>query len=578
MTSFELRKQFLSFFKKNNHIVVPSSSLIPDDPSVLLTSAGMQQFKSYYTGAADPMVSPHLSMKGKPIGGVNVVSIQKSFRTSDIDEVGDESHLTFFEMMGNFSFGGYFKEEAIKYAKEFLDSIDITIDYVTVFKGDKDVPKDEESIKIWDELGFSQEKGNLKLENKEENFWGPTGSEGPCGPTTEIFVNGVEVWNIVFNEYYCGADGKLTKLKKSGIDTGMGLERLSMVSQEKKIIFETDLFKPIADAVPSSLDERVKRVCADHARSIVFLVGDGIRPSNKEAGYILRRLMRRVLVYENLYTDDGYDTLPLLKKAVEMFSEFYSEIKEDDIISVFSQEKTKFQTTLAKGLKELERVDSLDAKSAFRLYESFGLPYEIIKELGGKKAESLVQEDFDEQLDKHREISRAGQERKFGGHGLLLDTGELKAADEEELKIVTRLHTATHLLQAALREVLGNEVEQAGSDITVERTRFDFTFERRLTDEEIQAVEDLVNKAIKDNLKVEEKEMSYQDAIKTQALHFAKEKYPATVKVYSMGTFSKELCGGPHVSQTKEIGKFKIAKQESVAAGVRRIRGIIEEA
>ena len=578
MTSKELRTEFLSFFEKREHVVVPSSSLIPDDPSVLLTSAGMQQFKSYYTGNADPMVSPHLSLKGKSIGGVNVVSIQKAFRTSDIDEVGDEFHLTFFEMMGNFSFGGYFKKEAITYAKEFLDSIEVAIDYVTVFEGDKDVPKDEESITIWNELGFSQEKGNLRLENKGENFWGPTGSEGPCGPTTEIFLEGVEIWNIVFNEYYCGVNGELTTLKKPGIDTGMGIERLAMVSQLKKNIFETDLFKPIADALPPSFKERVKRVCADHARSIVFLVGDGIRPSNKEAGYILRRLMRRLLVYENLHADEGYDTIPLLKKAVETFKEFYSELNEDEVISIFTEEKTKFHTTLARGLKELERVDVLNASSAFRLYESFGLPYEIIKELGGRKAETLLQEDFDKELDKHREVSRAGQERKFGGHGLLLDTGELKAANKEELKIVTRLHTATHLLQAALREVLGNEVLQAGSDITAERTRFDFTFERRLTDEEIQAVENVVNKAISDDLKVEEKEMSYQDAISTGALHFAKEKYPATVKVYSIGTFSKELCGGPHVSHTKEIGTFKIVKQESVAAGVRRVRGIIEKA
>ena len=302
MTSSELREKFLEYFEKNGHTVVPSSSLLPDDPSVLLTTAGMQQFKPYYTGEADPFHSPHPTLGGKSLGSRNVASDQKSFRTSDIDEVGDERHLTFFEMLGNFSFGGYFKEEAIKYAKEFLDSVNIPIDYVTVFEGDSDVPRDEDSVKIWGRYGFSSEKGNLRFENRDENFWGPTGAEGPCGPTTEIYARSegseqaLEIWNIVFNEYYCWPDGKLEKLKTPGVDTGMGLERLAMVSQEKQTIFETDLFSPIMDLLPQGTDERTRRIFGDHARGVVFLLADGLRPSNKEAGYVLRRLMRRILV------------------------------------------------------------------------------------------------------------------------------------------------------------------------------------------------------------------------------------------------------------------------------------------
>jgi len=584
MTSSELREKFLEYFEKNGHTRVPSSSLLPDDPSVLLTTAGMQQFKPYYTGEADPFRSPHPTLGGKSLKSLNVASDQKSFRTSDIDEVGDERHLTFFEMLGNFSFGGYFKEDAIKYAKEFLDSVNIPIDYVTVFEGDSDVPRDEDSVKIWEKYGFSSEKGNLRFENRDENFWGPTGAEGPCGPTTEIYARSIgsepslEIWNIVFNEYYCHADGKLEKLKTPGVDTGMGLERLAMVSQEKQTIFETDLFLPIMELLPQGTDERTRRIFGDHTRAAAFLLADGVRPSNKEAGYILRRLIRRVLVYEHL--NEHIDIKAILQKVIELYGDFYKELQTDDIIKEFAQEKEKFQASIARGLRELERLEKIDAVSGFHLYESFGLPYEIIKELGKEKTAGLSRKGFEEQLDKHREISRAGQERKFGGHGLILNTGELKAATEEEVRIVTRLHTATHLLQSALRKVLGDNVQQAGSDITAERTRFDFTFDRKLSDEEVTQVEDLVNKAIQDDLLVKYEELPYEEAVKTNALHFAKEKYPAMVKVYTMDSkypepFSQELCGGPHVEHTQEVGQFRIAKQESVAAGVRRIRGVI---
>ena len=568
MTASELREIFLKYFEERGHTIVPSSSLLPDDPSVLLTTAGMQQFKPYFVGKADPE---------KDFGSLNTVSIQKSFRTSDIDEVGDESHLTFFEMMGNFSFGGYFKKEAILYAKEFIESIALDIQYVTIFEGDDKTPKDEESEKIWKSLGVL----DIRMAAREDNFWGPTGSEGPCGPTTEIYINDMEIWNIVFNEYYCKSDGSLEKLETPGVDTGMGLERLAMVAQGKKNIFETDLFSSITEILPAGMDTRVKRIVSDHARGVAFLLSDGVIPSNKEAGYILRRLMRRMLVYEHIL-GDSYDSQTLFDIVGKEYSGFYNEINPETVRDEFAKEKEKFQKSVARGLKELERTGEIDAQSGFRLYESFGLPYEIIKELGGEKSSGLTREDFDREFEKHREASRAGREKKFGGHGLLLDTGELKAANEEELKVVTRLHTATHLLQAALRKVLGDEVHQAGSDITAERLRFDFAFDRKLSEEEIKKVEDLINDVIERNLDMGCQEMSYEDAVKTGALYFEKEKYPGTVKVYSAvdpksgEVFSRELCGGPHVAHTEELVSFKITKEESVGAGVRRIRAIVE--
>ncbi|MDP4010264.1 MAG: alanine--tRNA ligase [Candidatus Spechtbacteria bacterium] len=581
MKSQEIREKFLNFFKERGHAVVPSSSLIPDDPSVLLTTAGMQQFKPYFMGKADPM---------RDFGSKNTVSIQKSFRTSDIDEIGDESHLTFFEMLGNFSFGGYFKEEAIKYAHELLKEYGLKIQYVTIFEGDDIVPKDERSREIWKELGVK----DIRELPKSDNFWGPTGNEGPCGPTTEIFVNDVEIWNLVFNEYYCKPDGSLEKLETPGVDTGMGLERLAVVLQGKKHVFETDLFLPLIQVMPDGMDERTKRIFADHIRAMAFLISDGVRPSNKEAGYVLRRIIRRVLAQEYkvplsysgndiLGMSGGLDVNSVLQKVVECYEDFYPELKknEDIIFQVFKEENEKFKKTLSNGLKELEKLDDINAKDAFRLYESYGLPYEAIKELAGEKAKNLSREEFEKEFEKHRAKSREGQEAKFGGHGLLLDTGELKARDEQEVKIVTRLHTATHLLQAALREILGPQVKQAGSDITAERARFDFSYDRKLEEDEIKKAEDWINDKIERKLDVKFEEIPYEEAVKTGALYFEKEKYPATVKVYSVidekgNAVSKELCGGPHVKNTEEMGVFRIEKQESVGAGIRRIRAVLK--
>ncbi|MEK7560207.1 MAG: alanine--tRNA ligase-related protein [Patescibacteria group bacterium] len=562
MHSTEIREKFLKFFEDRGHKIMPSSSLLPEDPSVLLTTAGMQQFKKYYT---KPSLAP----------AQNIASIQKCFRTSDIDEVGDESHLTFFEMLGNFSFGGYFKKEAIEYAHEFLTKeLGLTIDYVSVFSGENDILADAESEKIWKLIAPGTE---IKKFGKKDNFWGPTGSEGPCGPTSEIYVDGVEVWNLVFNEYYCNPDGSMEKLKIPGVDTGMGLERLLMVVQKKNNIFETDLFENLIALVPQELDDRKKRIVADHARGIAFLIADSVRPQNKEAGYILRRLIRRLIVYkiENIEL--------IFKTIVDEYSHFYPELAAAPIFSVWNEEKEKFDETMYRGVEKLKEFKEINAPAAFMLYETFGLPFEIIKEMGGERAKNLHKEDFEEEFKKHQEISRAGAEKKFGGHGLLLNTGELKAKDEEELKKVTRLHTATHLLQAALRKVLGNEVKQMGSDITAQRTRFDFSFSRKPTDEEIKKVEDLVNGAISAKLPVSFKEMPIEEAKKTGALFFFKEKYPNRVKIYTIGPeqvegrpFSREFCGWPHVKNTSEIGHFKIQKTESIGANIKRFRAVLE--
>ena len=583
MEAAEIRKKFLEFFKARGHAEVLSSSLIPDDPSVLLTTAGMQQFKKYYTGEADPI---------KYFGSKNTTSIQKSFRTSDIDEVGDETHNTFFEMLGNFSFGGYFKKEAITFAFEFIaQEMKLEISHVTVFRGSHGVEKDEASVAIWKSLGVA----DVREEGIEEVFWGPTGSSGPCGPTTEIYCAGVkpEIWNVVFNEFYfpgsreellSGISGKsLEKLKTPGVDTGMGLERLTMAVQKKENIFETDLFAPFMELLPAGVNLRHKRIIVDHLRGSAFLLADGVGPSNKGAVYILRRLIRRALVYEKLYAIPDHVFDSMIHDIIHEYGEFYPELLSGNQIirDEFKKEKERFSKTLERGIKELHSPGVvLNAAGSFKIYETFGLPLEIIKELGGENAKNLTREAFDEEFKKHQEISRAGQEKKFGGHGLLLDTGELKAADERELKIVTRLHTATHLLNAALHKVLGDVVVQNGSDITAERTRFDFNFARKLTAAEIKKIEDMVNYAIEKDFPVTMQALPLAEAKKTGALFVGRSKYPDPVKVYTAGNekevLSKELCGGPHVSRTGEIGRFRITKEESSSAGVRRIRAVVE--
>ncbi|MEK7585268.1 MAG: alanine--tRNA ligase-related protein [Patescibacteria group bacterium] len=544
MNSEEIRERFLKFFEARGHKVRPSSSLVPSDPSVLLTTAGMQQFKEYYLKpeAAD-----------QDFGGRSVVSIQKCFRTSDIDEVGDERHLTFFEMLGNFSFGGYFKDQAIKLAYEFITKeLGIKIDYVTIFEGDPPVGgrvgKDEESRKIWQSLGVTE----IRECGRADNFWGPTGSEGPCGPTSEIYAGGIEIWNLVFNEYYQSADGRLEKLSTPGVDTGMGLERLAMVVQRKSNVFETDLFGELG----------ANRILADHARAIAFLFADGIRPENKGAGYILRRLLRRLLVKIDLEQ---------IKSAVDFvikkYSGSYPELKSVNIFELIEQESNQFSQTMKLGLKELDKVIKLDGVTAFGISSTLGIPFEVMKD----KHPELSRTEFEAEFAKHQTISRAGLEKKFAG-GLA----------NHEPKTV-KLHTAHHLLLAALQTLFGKQIKQRGSNINEERLRLDFAFDRKLTDEEKKKLEEIVNEKIREDLPVVRREMPKSEAEKLGAeMEFGK-KYGDTVSVYSISpstgsgqAFSLEFCGGPHVSKTGELGHFKILKDEAVAQGVRRIKATLD--
>ena len=566
MTSFELRQEFLDFFEKRGHQIVPSSSLLPSDPSVLFTSAGMQQFKEYYLGKSSPY-------------GNRAASCQKCFRTSDIEEVGDESHLTFLEMLGNFSFEGYFKEEAINWAYEFIFKelkLPLKETIFTVFAGDKNLPEDRESIEIWKKLEIPENK--IKKCGRADNFWGPTGEEGPCGPTTEIHFSGTEVWNLVFNEYFQDKTRNLTPLEQKGVDTGMGLERLVMVCQGKSSVYETDLFEPIIKEMeknrtkPYSLNPKPYRVIADHIKGAVFLISEGIFPSNVGEGYVLRRILRRAIRFGKFLDLPQGFLIPLAQKVVEIYQDIYPEVKsnETDILTVIQNEGEKFEKTLELGLKEFKsqiakcKLKAIPGKIVFDLYQSYGFPLELTKELAREEGFKIDEEGFKEEFKKHQEISRAGVEKKFGGVG--------KEATYESAK----LHTATHLLHSALRKILGSHVKQMGSDITLQRLRFDFSHPQKMTIEEIKKVEDLVNQKIKEDLEVKKEEMRHEEAIKSGALAFFKEKYPEKVTVYSIGDFSKEICAGPHVNRTLELGKFKIIKEESSGAGVRRIRAILE--
>lgn len=571
-------QQFVEYFESQCHIQVNSSSLLPKgDTSVLFTTAGMQQFKSYYLGTPSPY-------------GNRVMSVQKCLRVDDIDEVGDETHNTFFEMLGNFSFnypegeGSYFKAEAIRFGYELIaEQLGMQIDYVTIFAGDEKSPRDTETLVIWQDL--AREKG-IELEirelGREDNFWGPTGSEGPCGPTTEIFVNNVEVWNIVFNQYYSKIGGGLEILPQQGVDTGGGLERIMTQLEGVNSVYDTNVFASIMSDLRDSFQgqkESVYRVLLDHIRASTFLLAEGVVPSNKEQGYVLRRLLRKVMSLTNSYDR----ALELIFETVDSIIEIYKDryidlvVARDSIKTLIQGEYALFQDALSRGMRyadkilKKKRVPHMSGEEAFILASTYGLSPEVLKLQGL----SFDEQDFESYKAEHQAVSRAGASKKFGGHGLILDNGELKAANEEELAVVTRLHSATHLLNQALREVLGPEVEQRGSDITAERTRFDFSFDRKLNPEEIKLVEDKVNYYIKQAAEVVITNMPLAEAKQSGALYLANRNYPELVDVYAFGEISKELCGGPHIKNTKEIGQFKIKKEEAVASGVRRIRGII---
>ena len=541
MKSEKIRNLFLKFFEDKGHKIVPSSSLIPEsDSSVLFTTAGMQQFKLYYIGKRKAE---------SDFGSLNTASVQRCVRTSDIEEVGDERHLTFFEMLGNFSFGGYWKKEAIKYAYEFITSPDwmnLKIDYVSVFGGEEELPSDNESEEVWKKVkGENKENFEIKKFGRADNFWGPTGEEGPCGPTTEIYVNGIEIWNIVFNEYYQSKDKFLKLLEIKGIDTGAGLERLAMVLQGVDNIYETDIFLPLmVEAKKITDDPCSQRIVADHLRASVALITDGILPSNTDRGYILRRLIRRAAMKTNCRMMD--------------FTGWSESVK-----NVIREEMERFKKTIGRGMKEFEK-----GADPFVLFTSYGFPIELTAELAKEKGANIDIEKFKMEMKKHQELSRVGAEQKFKG-GL---------ADESEQ--VIKYHTTTHLLHQALHEVLGNKVSQKGSNITAERLRFDFVHPTKMTNEEKKKVEEIVNQKIAEDLPVNKIILPKEEALKTGAYHSFNEKYGDEISIYFIGenladAFSKEFCGGPHIARTGALGKFKIIKEEAVASGVRRIKAVL---
>ena len=553
MNSLLLRKKFLDFFAKQGHAIVPSDSLLPADSSVLFTTAGMQQFKRYFLGEKSPY-------------GERAVSCQKCFRTSDIDEVGDDSHLTFLEMLGHFSFGDYFKKETIAWTYELLTrvfAIHPNRVSVTVFVGDEIVPFDQESYDAW--LHFLPEK-RIKKGPREDNIWGPVGPEGPCGAANEVYVDNLELATLVFMDYYCSKDNSLKPLSQKGVDVGWGLERLVMVMQGKSNVFETDLFLPIIAAIPGQ-NEKAKRIIADHVKGAVFLISEGVLPSNIEQGYVLRRILRRAMRFGKLLFLPGNFLLPLAQRTIEIYQTVYPEIKsqETDILTVIQKEGEKFERTLSQGLKQFEKISGkqvaeISGKDVFHLFDTYGFPPELTEELAGEKGLKADLKGFDEAFKKHREVSRAGVKAKFGGGG----------------EFSPELHTATHLLHTSLRKVLGGHVKQMGSDINLQRLRFDFTHPQKTTEEELKKIENLINQKIKENLEIKKEEMDYRDALSSGALAFFKEKYPERVTVYSVDDFSREICAGPHVQRTGELGFFKITKEEGCGAGIRRIRAILQ--
>lgn len=589
MTADKIRKSFIEFFRKKSHQAVGSSSLIPADPTALFTSAGMQQFGPYLSGEAEPPYK-------------RACSTQKCFRTSDIDEVGDEFHHLFFEMLGNWSFGDYFKKEAVAWACELLvDNWHLEKDrlWITIFKGEKGVPGDGEAEKIWRENGIPEEK--IKKFGSEDNFWGPVGSTGPCGPCSEIHYDRgkefqkkkctlpfcgpncgcgrfVEIWNLVFMEYNKTEKGEYKKLPVQNIDTGAGLERLACVLQKKESDYETDLFLPLMEEIKklsrqNDFNVKAGRIVADHLRGICFLIADGVLPSKEDRGYVLRRIIRRAMRYGRLLEMTKDFLIPLAKIVVDEYKDVYPELEKgrNDILTIIQKEQEKFEQTLGQGLKKFNNIVKLSLKGnkqylepeeVFHLYDTYGFPLELTKEMAEEHNLKIDEEEFKKKFNLHKEISRAGVKKKFGGAG---EWGEKVAPH----------HTVTHLLHQALKQVLGDHVRQAGSDLTPERLRFDFTHPEKLTTEQIKKVEEIVNQKIKQGLEVKIGEMSYEQAIKSGALAFFKEKYPKTVKVYFIGDFSKEICAGPHVKNTEEIGNFKIIKEEASGAGVRRIKATI---
>ncbi len=583
MKAIDIRNKFLKYFEEHGHKIIPSAPLIPEnDPSVLFTTAGMHPLVPYLLGEKHPQ-------------GTRLADYQKCLRTVDIDEVGDNRHLTFFEMLGNWSLGDYFKSEAIKYSIEFLTKeLNIPIEKlsVTCFAGDKDAPRDEETANIWKEVGIPEER--IYYFGKDDNWW-IAGDEGPCGPDTEMFYDTgkpkcsdncnpscgcgkyVEIWNNVFMEYYKNADGTYSKLKQRNVDTGLGLERINMLLQGKETPFDTEIFAPMMEKLQSLAQNdniESRRIVAEHLRSSMMIIADGGIPSNIDRGYILRRLIRRMIRHLNKLGIDLEQLKHLVDFNVTILGDMYPELRDNGahIVHVIMEEKDKFAKTLEKGERELQKelnnlrernIDTLSGGKVFRLYETYGFPPEVTKEIAMENGFKVNLEKFDALFKEHQEKSRMGSEQKFKG-GL---------ADQSEETI--SYHTATHLLHKALQIVLGEHAKQKGSNITQERLRFDFSHPKKLTQEELEQVEKIVNEQIQRDLPVVCEEMSYDDAKKSGATGLFENKYGDKVKVYTIGDFSKEICGGPHVTHTGVLGTFKIKKEEASSAGVRRIKAVL---
>ncbi len=586
MNAIEIRNKYLNYFKSKGHVVIPSAPLIPEnDPSVLFTTAGMQPLVPYLLGQKHPQ-------------GTRITDYQKCLRTVDIDEVGDNRHLTYFEMLGNWSLGDYFKQESIRMSYEFLTrELGIPVEKlsVTCFGGDEDCAKDEESARIWKEAGIPQER--IYFFGKEDNWW-IAGETGPCGPDTEMFYDTgkpkcspqcnpscgcgkyVEIWNNVFMEFYKNEDGTYKKLKQRNVDTGLGLERINMLLQGKETPYDTELFEPVMkkllELTPYKENLQSRRIVAEHLRASMMIIADGGRPSNVDRGYILRRLIRRMVRHLNKLEINLNEISALADIYVDTLKEMYPdlELKRNEIKQVINEEKDKFVKTLEHGQKELEKIlnkakqdnrVTLDPSTIFNLYETYGFPPEVTKEIAEEQGYSVDLSEFDKLFKEHQEKSKMGSDKKFKGG--LSGSGEME----------TKYHTATHLLNAALKVVLGPDTHQSGSNITPERMRFDFPCDHKLTDEEKKQIEDLVNKWINEDLVVTKVEMNKEDAVASGAEAMFIERYPDIVTVYSIGDVSKEICMGPHVENTKVLGHFKIQKEESSSAGIRRIKAILTD-
>lgn len=590
ISSAELREMFQSFMESKGHHRIHSASVIPEnDPTVLFTTAGMHPLVPYLLGTPHP-------------AGTRLTDVQKCIRTGDIDDVGDPSHLTFFEMLGNWSLGDYFKQEAIANSWEFLTSpkylgIDKDRLAFTVFEGDENCPRDTESHDLWRSMGVAED--HIFYLSKEHNWWGPAGITGPCGPDTEMFIimkkpcgpacspacscgAYLEIWNDVFMQYNKQADGTFAPLAKKNVDTGMGLERTICVLNGKKSVYETDLFTGILGKIEElsgkqyqADDENSKafRIIADHMRTSTFILGDdrGVSPSNTDQGYILRRLIRRAVRYGmQLGLQEGF-TGEIAQVIIDQYKGVYPELERNSrfVLDQLKLEEERFERTLKQGNKEFDkvasRVDSgvIDGLSAFHLYDTYGFPIEMTQELARERGLQVDMPSFEEHFRKHQELSHQGADQKFKG-GLADHSVE-----------TARLHTATHLLHAALRKVLGDTVAQKGSNITAERLRFDFTFPRKVTKEELAEIEKLVNEAIQADAPIVCEEMTVPEAKAKGAIGLFENKYGERVRTYKMGDYSFEICGGPHAERTGDLGSFKIQKEESSSAGVRRIKAVV---